>query len=101
MDERAVVTCFLGYRGGVLPLRRSDAVGSYAGRWSGVAGHVAIDRGAERALKAAPRAEIREETGTVCGGSSSPVDSETTPVPTLPSMASRPSRSASLACQDT
>lgn len=63
MNERAVVTCFLRYRGDVLLLRRSDAVGSYAGRWGGVAGHVATDDGAERTPEAAARAEISEETG--------------------------------------
>ena len=63
MDERAVVTCFLRNRGDVLLLRRSDAVGSYAGLWGGVAGHVATDAGEERTPEAAARAEIREETG--------------------------------------
>ncbi|MBV0903813.1 NUDIX domain-containing protein [Haloarcula salina] len=63
MDERAVVTCFLRSEGEVLLLRRSDAVGSYAGRWGGVAGHVADDDGRDREPEAAAQAEIQEETG--------------------------------------
>jgi translation initiation factor 2B subunit (eIF-2B alpha/beta/delta family) len=55
MDERAVVTCFLRHEGAVLLLRRSEEVGSYAGRWGGVAGH------AEGDPDTAARAEIREE----------------------------------------
>jgi translation initiation factor 2B subunit (eIF-2B alpha/beta/delta family)/8-oxo-dGTP pyrophosphatase MutT (NUDIX family) len=57
LEERAVVTCFLWHRGAVLLLRRSDAVGSYAGRWGVVAGH------AEGDPERAARTEIREETG--------------------------------------
>jgi translation initiation factor 2B subunit (eIF-2B alpha/beta/delta family) len=63
MDERAVVTCFLRNDGEVLLLRRSDAVGSYQGRWGGVAGHVSDDDGSDRDPEAAARAEIAEETG--------------------------------------
>lgn len=63
MDERPVVTCFLRSEGEVLLLRRSDAVGSYSGRWGGVAGHVADDDGRDREPEAAARAEIEEETG--------------------------------------
>ncbi|WP_424000904.1 NUDIX domain-containing protein [Haloarcula salina] len=63
MDERPVVTCFLRSEGEVLLLRRSDAVGSYAGRWGGVAGHVADDDGRDREPEAAARAEVEEETG--------------------------------------
>lgn len=57
MDETAVVTVFLRTGGDVLLLRRSDAVGSYAGRWGAVAGHV------DGHSDAAAREEIREETG--------------------------------------
>ncbi|MFC6975227.1 NUDIX domain-containing protein [Halomicroarcula sp. GCM10025709] len=67
MTPRPVVTCFLRADGEVLLLRRSDAVGSYAGRWGGVAGHVAADgedpTAPDRDPEAAARAEIAEETG--------------------------------------
>nr|WP_049930158.1 NUDIX domain-containing protein [Halosimplex carlsbadense] len=55
--ETHVVTVFLRNETEVLLLRRSDAVGSYSGRWGGVAGH------AEGHPDAAARQEIREETG--------------------------------------
>ncbi|WP_135852294.1 NUDIX domain-containing protein [Halorussus salinus] len=57
MDETHVVTCFLRNRGEVLLLRRSEEVGSYPGRWGGVAGH------AEGDPDRAARDEIAEETG--------------------------------------
>jgi len=57
MDETRVVTCFLRNRGEVLALRRSEAVGSYSGRWAGVSGH------AEGDPDRAAREEIAEETG--------------------------------------
>ena len=57
MDETDVVTCVLRHGGAVLLLRRSEDVGSYAGRWGAVAGH------AEGDPDAAARAEIREEAG--------------------------------------
>jgi translation initiation factor 2B subunit (eIF-2B alpha/beta/delta family)/ADP-ribose pyrophosphatase YjhB (NUDIX family) len=57
MDETAVVTVFLRNDCEVLLLRRSEAVGSYTGRWGAVAGH------AEGDPDAAARQEIREETG--------------------------------------
>ncbi|WP_266074864.1 NUDIX domain-containing protein [Haladaptatus caseinilyticus] len=57
MDETHVVTCFLRNRGDVLLLRRSDEVGSYAGKWGGVAGH------AEGNPDSLAREEIDEETG--------------------------------------
>ena len=57
MDETHVVTCMLRNRGEVLLLRRSEEVGSYSGRWGGVAGH------AEGDSDALAREEIEEETG--------------------------------------
>lgn len=66
MDPTPVVTCFLRNDGQVLLLRRSESVGSYAGLWGGVAGHVAPDREADPAAydpAAAARREIDEETG--------------------------------------
>ncbi|WEL20303.1 NUDIX domain-containing protein [Halorhabdus sp. BNX81] len=57
MNEVDIVTCFLRNRGEVLLLRRSDAVGSYAGRWAAVSGH------AEGDPDAMAREEIAEETG--------------------------------------
>ncbi|MFB6164179.1 MAG: NUDIX domain-containing protein [Haloarculaceae archaeon] len=57
MEEIHVVTCLLRNRGDVLLLSRSDQVGSYAGRWGGVAGH------AEGDPDAAARQEIAEEAG--------------------------------------
>jgi 8-oxo-dGTP pyrophosphatase MutT (NUDIX family) len=75
MNETHVVTCFLRNRGEVLLLRRSEEVGSYAGMWGGVAGHVedAPDAGGRTASSepsladtredAAAREEIEEETG--------------------------------------
>jgi len=76
-----VVTVFLRNRGEVLLLRRSEEVGSYPGRWGGVAGHAEREAAAtewgeasegrtgsgatrERSdLDGAAREEIREETG--------------------------------------
>ena len=52
-----VVTAFLRNRGEVLLLKRSDAVGTYPGRWGGVSGY-AEDEPDEQVL-----VEIREETG--------------------------------------
>jgi translation initiation factor 2B subunit (eIF-2B alpha/beta/delta family)/ADP-ribose pyrophosphatase YjhB (NUDIX family) len=81
MDETRVVTVVLRNGTDVLLLRRSDAVGSYRGKWGAVAGHVApapsedaadadgpstaagADQSAGRGPDAAAREEIREETG--------------------------------------
>jgi translation initiation factor 2B subunit (eIF-2B alpha/beta/delta family)/ADP-ribose pyrophosphatase YjhB (NUDIX family) len=52
-----IVTVFLRNAGDVLLLRRSDEVGSYAGRWGGVAGH------SEGDPDGAAHEEVREETG--------------------------------------
>lgn len=57
VDHTPVVTVFLRNRGEVLLLERSDDVGSYPGRWGGVAGHVEDDP------EASACREIREETG--------------------------------------
>ncbi|MGQ4556768.1 NUDIX domain-containing protein [Halobellus sp. GM3] len=55
-----VVTCFLRERGKVLLARRSDAVGTYRGRWAGISGYVEGDPSdAERDA----RRELREEVG--------------------------------------
>ncbi len=57
MTVKHVVTCFLRNRGDILLLRRSEAVGSYTGRWSGVSGHV------EGTPEQSAYREIAEETG--------------------------------------
>lgn len=56
-NERHVVTVFLRNEGEVLLLKRSDAVGTYAGLWGGVSGY------AEGDPDAAARWELEEETG--------------------------------------
>jgi translation initiation factor 2B subunit (eIF-2B alpha/beta/delta family) len=61
MDERPVVTAFLRHGGEVLLLERSEAVGSYVGRWGAVAGH------AEGPPERWVRREIAEETGLEVG----------------------------------
>ncbi|ESP87271.1 NUDIX domain-containing protein [Candidatus Halobonum tyrrellensis] len=60
MDGDHVVTAFLRDRGEVLLVRRSDAVGTYRGRWGGVSGYVEGDP--DDALDDARR-EVREEAG--------------------------------------
>jgi translation initiation factor 2B subunit (eIF-2B alpha/beta/delta family) len=55
-DDRHVVTVFLRDAGEVLLLRRSDSVGTYAGKWGAVSGY------AEGDPEAAARWEIDEET---------------------------------------
>ncbi|WP_435183238.1 NUDIX domain-containing protein [Halobellus sp. EA9] len=55
-----VVTCFVRERGEVLLTRRSDAVGTYTGRWAGVSGYV---EGDPDDAEADARRELREETG--------------------------------------
>lgn len=57
MEEHPVVTCFLRHGTEVLLVRRSDAVGSYRGRWGGVSGY------AEGAPEEAARWEVDEEVG--------------------------------------
>jgi hypothetical protein len=56
LAEKKVVTCFLESGGEILILRRSDAVGSYRGRWAGVSGYIESTAD-EQALT-----EIEEET---------------------------------------
>ncbi|RLM56449.1 NUDIX domain-containing protein [Halobellus sp. Atlit-31R] len=55
-----VVTCFVRERGRILLTRRSDAVGTYRGRWAGVSGYVEGDPA--NAETDAAR-ELREEVG--------------------------------------
>jgi 8-oxo-dGTP diphosphatase len=59
MEEKHVVTSFLEYDNKILILRRSQAVGTYQGKWAGVSGY--IEEGNipfKQSLE-----EIREETG--------------------------------------
>jgi len=58
MDEKHVVTCFLKrWDGKVLIMKRSEKVGTYRGKWGGVAGYLENEP-----LKQAYK-EIEEETG--------------------------------------
>ena len=57
MEQRAVVTAFLRHEGKILLLRRSDKVGTYRGKWSGISGYLEA-RPLTQALT-----EINEETG--------------------------------------
>jgi translation initiation factor 2B subunit (eIF-2B alpha/beta/delta family)/8-oxo-dGTP pyrophosphatase MutT (NUDIX family) len=61
LDERHVVTVFLRHESELLLLCRSDAVGTYRGRWAGVSGDV--DGTPDDCLDDARR-ELREETRT-------------------------------------
>jgi hypothetical protein len=56
LQEKKVVTCFLESAGEILILRRSEAVGSYRGKWAGVSGYIESSAD-EQALT-----EIEEET---------------------------------------
>jgi 8-oxo-dGTP diphosphatase len=56
LQEKRVVTCFLESKGEILILRRSQAVGSYRGKWAGVSGYIESTPD-EQALT-----EIEEET---------------------------------------
>jgi len=56
---KPVVTAFLRNRGRVLIVKRSERVGTFRGRWSGISGFL---EGAELPLRRA-RQEVREETG--------------------------------------
>jgi 8-oxo-dGTP diphosphatase len=57
LDTRNVVTAFLEHDGKILLVRRSQSVGTYRGRWSGISGYLEHEP-LEQAL-----IEIREETG--------------------------------------
>ncbi|MFD1597986.1 NUDIX domain-containing protein [Halobellus rarus] len=59
-----VVTCFVRERGKVLLTRRSDAVGTYRGRWAGVSGYVEAD---PTEAEDDARRELREEVGLTDG----------------------------------
>jgi len=56
MEDEAVVTCFLRHGTELLLVRRSDAVGSYRGRWGAVSGYA-------EGSPAAARREVDEEVG--------------------------------------
>jgi 8-oxo-dGTP diphosphatase len=56
-QPRQVVTAFLEHDGKILIVRRSQAVGTYRGRWSGISGHLEHEP-LDQAL-----VEIEEETG--------------------------------------
>ena len=56
--ERAVVSAFLERDGRILVVRRSEKVGSFRGKWSGVSGYL---EGTDPEAHA--RREVREETG--------------------------------------
>lgn len=57
--ERPVVSCFLERDGRILVVRRSETVGSFQGKWSGISGFLEGSEAPEtRALR-----EIEEETG--------------------------------------
>lgn len=57
--ERPVVTAFLEREGRVLVVRRSERVGTFRGKWSGVSGYVEGGEDPEDRV----RSEIEEETG--------------------------------------
>lgn len=57
LEQRNVITAFLRHRDRILLVRRSAAVGTYRGRWSGISGYLETTP-LEQALT-----EIREETG--------------------------------------
>jgi translation initiation factor 2B subunit (eIF-2B alpha/beta/delta family)/8-oxo-dGTP pyrophosphatase MutT (NUDIX family) len=56
-DRTDVVTAFLRHDGELLFVRRSEAVGTYRGRWGGVSGYAEGDPDGQ------VRREVREETG--------------------------------------
>ena len=63
MEEKHVVTCFMGRGGKISLLKRSQLVGSYRGRWAGISGY--IEEGNtpyQQALE-----EIMEEVGLDAG----------------------------------
>ncbi|MEZ4682652.1 MAG: NUDIX domain-containing protein [Caldilineaceae bacterium] len=58
LPQQPVVTAFLRHAGKILLVRRSEAVGSYRGRWSAISGYLEDPTALGQA-----RREIREETG--------------------------------------
>ncbi|TLZ52378.1 MAG: DUF126 domain-containing protein [Methanobacteriota archaeon] len=59
ISERPVVTSFLERDGRILVVRRSEKVGSFRGKWSGVSGFLEGDEDPEHRA----RTEVEEETG--------------------------------------
>ena len=59
MIEKRVVTCFLEHGGKILILKRSGKVGTYRGKWGGIAGYVKANETPDQAA----RREIEEEVG--------------------------------------
>lgn len=59
VPERHVVSTFLEREGRILVVRRSERVGSFRGKWSGVSGYLEGDEDPE----ARARQEVEEETG--------------------------------------
>lgn len=57
--ERPVVTSFLEREGRILVVRRSEQVGSFRGKWSGISGFLEGDE----ELEGRARKEVEEETG--------------------------------------
>jgi len=57
LESREVVTAFLEHDGKILIVRRSQAVSTHRGRWSGISGYL------EREPLAQALVEIKEETG--------------------------------------
>ena len=58
LQRREVVTAFLRHAGRILLVRRSDRVGTYRGRWSGISGYLEKTEPLDQV-----RCEIQEETG--------------------------------------
>ena len=58
LTEHKVVTAFLERQGYLLLVRRSEHVGTYQGRWSGISGYLEDATAYQQVLR-----EIREETG--------------------------------------
>jgi len=55
--EKKVVTCFLKSGEKILLVKRSEKVGTYRGKWSGISGYLEMENPDEQAYK-----EIKEET---------------------------------------
>ncbi len=59
MEEKRVIACFLEHNKKILLPRRSERVGTYKGRWTGISGYI---EGGNTPYEPALE-EIREETG--------------------------------------